>query len=165
MRRNLAGLTLTIFMTILSIGFFVFVFSVFGISHIFPPSTAHLYCCLFTIVWTGIEADLALGGTISTVILYPQSSSIHSHPLSTVILYPPIFGTKMFSQLPASVQADFHWAGLQMKAQSHKIHTFKWSRIKDSPWYFPECTLHKFNGETMTGVHRLFPCFLTSQAE
>ena len=43
-----------------------------------------------------------------------QSSSIH-----------PYLVPKCSVNFPASVQADFHWAGLQMKAESHKIHTFK----------------------------------------
>ena len=60
-----------------------------------------------TRVWMGIQVDLALGGNF-----------FHSHPLSTHNWYQNV-------NFPASVQADFHWAGLQMKAQSHKIHTCK----------------------------------------
>ena len=46
-----------------------------------------------------------------------------------------------------------------MKAESHKIHTFKWSQKKDSPWSFPECGLDKSKGETGTGVSRSFLFF------
>ena len=53
-------------------------------------------------------------GSSSRQQFFPQSSSIH-----------PYLVPKCSVNFPASVQADFHWAGLQMKAQSHKIHTFK----------------------------------------
>ena len=83
---------------------------------------------------------------------FPQSSSTHPHLIPNCSI-----------NFLTLVQAEFQSAGLQVKAQSHKIYTFK-SRKEHSPWYFLECALDKSNGTTEIGVCRLFPCFLTSQA-
>ena len=76
--------------------------------------------CAFCFRWrVGIypSGPIALGGDF-----------FHSHPaLSTHLV------AKCSVNFPASVQADFHWAGLEMKAQSRKSHTFKYSHGKRTP--------------------------------
>ena len=77
---------------------------------------------------------------------FPPSSSIHLY------LVP-----RCSVNFPASVQADFHWAGLKRKAQSRKLHTFKSLWIKDSPMVFPGMHITQVQWQNWDGGAQVVP--------
>ena len=95
------------------------------------------------IVWTSIQADLALGGNVS-----------QSRPLATHIWYQNVQLTFRHQFQQTFTEQDSKWKPKATKSIHSSSH-----KKRDSPWYFLECTLHKSNGKTGTGVHRSFPCF------